>query len=168
LAGDDDTTDPLALANQLCFSVYSAAHAFTRLYRELLDSLGLTYTQYLVLLALWQEDGLSVKRLGEELDLDSGTLTPLLRRLERAGYVQRRRGSLDERCVLVHLTEQARTIRPDIDRARKMVFDATGLSLAEVKDLQRNLESVRAGLDTAAAAAGVRSRRRLTESSERA
>src|SRR5947209_18661544 len=88
---------PLLLANQLCFAVYSTAHAFNRFYKPLLDRLGLTYPQYLVMLVLWEEDGMSVKAIGERLFLDSGTLTPLLKRLEAAGLAKRTRSSEDER-----------------------------------------------------------------------
>lgn len=146
---DDEALDPLVLSNQLCFSVYSTAHAFTRLYRELLGSLDVTYTQYLVLLALWEHDGLSVKQLGERLRLDSGTLTPLLRRLEAAGYVRRSRDRDDERRLRVHLTERAAAARPEVERVRRTVFDATGFSQAELEQLRRRLEALRAALDAA-------------------
>src|SRR5919198_619861 len=88
---------PLLLGNQLCFAVYSTAHAFNRFYTPLLDRLGLTYPQYLVMLVLWEQDGVSVKEIGERLFLDSGALTPLLKRLEAAGLVERTRSTGDER-----------------------------------------------------------------------
>ena len=91
----------LRLDRQLCFAVYSTAHAFNRFYRPLLDKLGITYPQYLALMALWEEDGLSVSEIGKRLWLDSGTLTPLLKRLEALGLVTRRRAEADERQVLV-------------------------------------------------------------------
>src|SRR4030095_8240519 len=97
---------PLRLDNQICFAVYSTAHAFNRFYKPLLDKLGLTYPQYLVMLVLWEEDGLPVKEIGERLFLDSGTLTPLLKRLEAAGLVKRTRSKEDERQVIVALTTQ--------------------------------------------------------------
>src|ERR1700758_4597195 len=102
LAGDW----PLRLDNQICFAVYSAAHAVNRVYKPLLDRLGLTYPQYLVMLALWESDGVPVKEIGERLFLDSGTLTPLLKRLEAAGLLKRNRSSADERQVLIALTPQ--------------------------------------------------------------
>ncbi len=142
-AGDD----ALALGNQLCFSVYSTAHAFTRLYSSLLKSLDVTYTQYLVLLVLWEQDGPSVRELGDRLSLDSGTLTPLLRRLEEAGYVQRERDDRDQRRLHVHLTDLGRRVRPDIQAVRRAVVEATGLSHAELEDLQARLEQLRAGLE---------------------
>src|SRR5579871_806591 len=94
----------LKLDDQLCFSIYAASHAFTRFYKPLLEPLGLTYPQYLVLLTLWENDRLPLKSIGERLGLDSGTLTPLLRRMEDSGLVSRARDRADERQVLVSLT----------------------------------------------------------------
>src|SRR5258707_15409358 len=102
---------PLLLGNQLCFAVYSAAHAFNRFYKPLLDRLGLTYPQYLVMLVLWERDGLPVKDIGERLFLDSGTLTPLLKRLEAAHLVKRTRSTEDERQVLIALTPQGQALQ---------------------------------------------------------
>jgi DNA-binding MarR family transcriptional regulator len=102
---------PLQLGNQLCFAVYSTAHAFNRVYKPLLDRLGLTYPQYLVMLVLWERDGLSVKEIGERLYLDSGTLTPLLKRMEAAHLLKRTRSAADERQVLVALTAQGAALR---------------------------------------------------------
>lgn len=146
----ETTDDSLELGNQLCFSVYSTAHAFTRLYTSLLKSLDVTYTQYLVLLVLWEEDGPTVKALGDRLSLDSGTLTPLLRRLEEAGYVRRVRAERDQRCMHVYLTDHGRAVRPDVHDVRRSVFEATGLSFEELKDLQGRLETLRSALDSAA------------------
>src|SRR6476646_1047832 len=87
------TVDPLLLGNQICFAVYSTAHAFNRVYKPLLDRLGLTYPQYLVMMVLWERDGVPVKDIGEKLFLDSGTLTPLLKRMEAAGLIKRTRGA---------------------------------------------------------------------------
>jgi hypothetical protein len=100
---------PLLLGNQLCFAVYSTAHAFNRAYKPLLDRLGLTYPQYLVMLVLWERDGLPVRDIGERLFLDSGTLTPLLKRMEAAELIKRTRGTEDERQVLIALTSQGIT-----------------------------------------------------------
>src|SRR6476620_5280999 len=105
------TFDPdqmLRLDNQLCFALYSASLAMTKLYKPLLEELGLTYPQYLAMLALWEQDGLMVSELGERLSLDSGTLTPLLKRLEAAGFVSRIRDVQDERRVHIHLTTTGR------------------------------------------------------------
>src|SRR5919206_4517386 len=99
---------PLLLGNQVCFAVYSTAHAFNRFYKPILDPFGLTYPQYLVMLVLWERDGLTVKEIGQPLHLDSGTLTPVLKRLQAMGYVQRSRDLPDERQVRVTLTERGR------------------------------------------------------------
>src|SRR5215472_11062298 len=102
---------PLRLDNQICFAVYSAAHAFNRVYKPLLDRLGLTYPQYLFMLALWEREGVPVKDIGERLFLDSGTLTPLLKRLEAAHLIRRTRSREDERQVLVALTSQGQALK---------------------------------------------------------
>jgi len=109
--------DPLQLDDQLCFALYSASRAVIRTYAPLLQPLGLTYPQYLVMLVLWERDGAQVGQLGERLGLDSGTLTPLLRRLAHQGLVERRRGEDDERVVRIHLTAAGRALRT---RARKV------------------------------------------------
>src|SRR5580692_12047289 len=105
------TDVPLLLGNQICFAVYSTAHAFNRVYKPLLHKLGLTYPQYLVMLALWERDGVPVKDIGERLFLDSGTLTPLLKRLEAAHLIKRTRSREDERQVLVALTSQGQALK---------------------------------------------------------
>ena len=105
------TTPVRGLDEQICFAVYSAAHAFNRAYRPFLAGLGLTYPQYLVMLVLWEQDGQSVKAIGDRLMLDSGTLTPLLKRLEGNGLILRRRGREDERQVLVELSEAGHALR---------------------------------------------------------
>src|SRR5258708_34597883 len=102
---------PLRLDNQICFAIYSAAHAFNRVYKPLLDRLGLTYPQYLVMLGLWERDGLPVKAVGERLFLDSGTLTPLLKRLEAAPLIKRTRSTEDERQVLNGRTPQGQALQ---------------------------------------------------------
>lgn len=101
----------LALDRQLCFALYAASRAMTRAYGPLLERLGLTYPQYLVMLVLWEQDGASMKVLGERLELDSGTLTPLAKRLEAEGWVERRRSAEDERVVELHLTAAGRALR---------------------------------------------------------
>jgi DNA-binding MarR family transcriptional regulator len=109
--------DPLQLDEQLCFALYNASRALTRAYAPLLEPLGLTYPQYLVLLVLWEHDGVPVKAIGERLSLDSGTLTPLLKRLAQQALVERRRGEDDERIVRIHLTPEGRALR---GKARKI------------------------------------------------
>ncbi|MGJ5139184.1 MarR family winged helix-turn-helix transcriptional regulator [Bradyrhizobium oligotrophicum] len=142
---------PLQLGNQLCFAVYSTAHAFNRVYKPLLDRLGLTYPQYLVMLVLWEQDGLTVKDVGARLFLDSGTLTPLLKRMEATHLIKRTRSAEDERQVLVTLTSQGASLR---DKARAIVppaiLDATGCSIAELTDLHGKLVKLRERLDAAA------------------
>ena len=103
--------DPLLLGNQICFAVYSTAHAFNRVYKPLLDKLGLTYPQYLVMMVLWERDGVPVKDIGEKLFLDSGTLTPLLKRMEAAELIRRTRSTEDERQVLIALTPKGLALR---------------------------------------------------------
>ena len=103
--------DPLALENQLCFPLYAAARKVTGLYAPYLKELGLTYTQYIVLLVLWERDGLSLGEIGERLSLDSGTLTPLCKKLETAGLIARRRSEQDERSVRITLTDAGRTLK---------------------------------------------------------
>jgi DNA-binding MarR family transcriptional regulator len=142
---------PLLLSNQICFAVYSTAHAFNRVYKPLLDRLGLTYPQYLVMLVLWERDGLSVKEIGERLFLDSGTLTPLLKRLEAAYLVKRTRSKADERQVLVALTARGAGLR---DKAKAVIppaiLAASGCSVGELSELQKSLVTLREQLDAAA------------------
>ena len=142
---------PLRLDNQICFAVYSTAHAFNRVYKPLLDKLGLTYPQYLVMLVLWERDGLSVKEIGERLFLDSGTLTPLLKRLEAAHLVKRTRSKADERQVLVALTARGAGLR---DKAKTAIppaiLAASGCSVGELSELQKSLVTLREQLDAAA------------------
>ncbi|WCE32300.1 MarR family winged helix-turn-helix transcriptional regulator [Vibrio sp. SCSIO 43137] len=109
--------EQLLLENQVCFPLYSAANAVIRAYRPLLDELDLTYSQYLVMMVLWQQDGASVKEVGLRLHLDSGTLTPLLKRLEAKGFVTRGRSETDERVRVLNLTEQGRALK---DRAKSV------------------------------------------------
>lgn len=108
---DNHSDELLLLENQLCFPLYSAANAVVRAYRPLLDQLDLTYVQYLVMMVLWESNGISVKTLGDKLYLDSGTLTPLLKRLESKGLVERRRSQSDERVRELYLTEKGKELR---------------------------------------------------------
>ncbi len=106
-----DYREAMKLANQLCFPLYAAARNVTGLYTPWLKPLGLTYTQYIVMLVLWEKDGLSVSEIGERLMLDNGTLSPLLKKLEQAGYVSRRRSREDERMVAINLTEAGKALQ---------------------------------------------------------
>src|SRR5580700_4972411 len=122
----------LRLDNQICFAVYSAAHAFNRVYKPLLDRLGLTYPQYLVMLVLWERDGVPVKEIGERLFLDSGTLTPLLKRLEQAGQIKRTRSTEDERQVLIGLTAQGHALKDKARTVPMSILAASECSIAEL------------------------------------
>jgi MarR family transcriptional regulator, organic hydroperoxide resistance regulator len=133
----------LALDNQLCFALYGASLAMTKRYRPLLEPLGLTYPQYLVMLALWEQDGASVSALGERLGLDSGTLTPLLKRLEAQLLLQRQRATDDERRVQVRLTAAGRALRRRAQAVPAQMADAAGCSLDELAALTARLHSLR-------------------------
>ena len=133
----------LKLDHQLCFALYSSSLAMTKLYKPLLDPLGLTYPQYLVMLVLWERDGITVSQLGERIALDSGTLTPLLKRLESAGLVQRERDSTDERRVLLHLTGAGRALRQRAAQVPQQVVCAANCSLTELAALTSRLKVLR-------------------------
>ncbi|GAB3722716.1 MarR family winged helix-turn-helix transcriptional regulator [Nocardiopsis oceani] len=137
-----DRGNPLALDRQLCFSLYTASRALTGLYRELLTDLDLTYPQYLVMLVLWERSTLPVKELGRALNLDTGTLSPLLRRMESAGLLTRRRGPEDERIVHVSITEQGAKLRDRAGEIPEQVLCATDLPPERVKDLRALLDHV--------------------------
>lgn len=136
----------LTPADMLCFSLYSAQHAMQAAYKPLLDPLGLTYPQYLVLLALWAEDGQNVGRLGAQLALETNTLTPLLKRLEAAGLIARQRDPGDERQVRVTLTPQGRAMEASAAAVPRGFLDATGLTLDEALTLRESLKTLRARL----------------------
>lgn len=135
----------------LCFALYSASHAFTRLYKPYLDDLGLTYPQYLVMVALWTKDDQAVGAIGETLSLESSTLTPLLKRLEAMGHVSRTRDPADERVVRVRLTEQGRALKGDAVKIPGCILAATGLDLEAAIQLQRDVVKLRSTLERAAA-----------------
>jgi DNA-binding MarR family transcriptional regulator len=137
---------PRTLDGQLCFALYSANLAMGKLYRHLLAALELTYPQYLVMLVLWEGDGITVSELGDRLFLDSATLTPLLKRLQAAGLVQRTRGTRDERQVIVTLTDEGRALREKAGKVPEDVFCATGCEVDELSGLKHQLERLRAGL----------------------
>jgi DNA-binding MarR family transcriptional regulator len=146
---DDDGA--LRLHNQLCFAVYSTAHAFNRVYKSLLDALGLTYPQYLVMLTLWERDAVTVKEIGERLQLDSGTLTPLLKRLEAAGFVRRARDAADERQVRIGLTAQGRALRAKATAVPRGILAASGRGVDELLALKTELVRLRDSLNGAVA-----------------
>ena len=139
----------LRLDNQICFAIYSIAHAFNRIYKPLLDRLGLTYPQYLVMIVLWERDGVPVKEIGGRLFLDSGTLTPLLKRLEQAGLIKRTRSTEDERQVLIGLTSQGHALK---DKARSVppsIPAASQCSVAELSAVKNEIVALRDRLNAA-------------------
>ncbi|OAR23059.1 MarR family transcriptional regulator [Streptomyces sp. ERV7] len=141
--------DLLRLDHQVCFSLHAASRAFGGVYRDALKDLGLTYPQYLVMLVLWEHGPQPVKVIGERLRLDSGTLSPLLKRLEAAGLVTRERSAEDERSVTVRLTEEGSGLRERALPVPLKILSATGLSVAEVLSLQRLLGRITTSLDQA-------------------
>ena len=158
---------PLDLDALLCFAVHSTGFAFNRIYRQALQSLGLTYPQYLVMVALWGEDGVTVGHLGELLRLDTSTLTPLLKRLEALGLLSRVRSKADERRVVVGLTNTGRAMRHKAAEVRRCVVKGAGLSADELARLTRELRVLRTNLERAAAPrAGLRRSARLAPSQE--
>lgn len=138
------------LEEQLCFAVYQAGHAFNRVYRPVLAELGLTYPQYLVMLVLWQGDGLGVKALGERLMLDSGTLTPLLKRLEAAGLIRRERSREDERQVLLRLTAAGDAMREKGRCVPEAIGRALGGTVEQAAQMLAGLAAIREALLAAA------------------
>ncbi|TFV47422.1 MarR family winged helix-turn-helix transcriptional regulator [Bradyrhizobium niftali] len=135
--------DPQRLDNQICFAVYSAAHAFNRVYKPLLDRLGLTYPQYLVMLVLWERDDVPVKDIGEKLFLDSGTLTPLLKRLEAAHLVKRTRSREDERQVLIALTPQGHALKDKARAVPQSILAASDCSVSELVAMKDEIVALR-------------------------
>ena len=136
------TEDPLALEEQVCFALSVAARGVVAVYRPLLEPMGLTHPQYLVMLALWQHAPLSVRALSGLLQLDPGTLSPLLKRLEAIGYVQRRRDPADERSLAVTLTPEGRALRAEAEKIPPAIVERLGMPLTELKDLHTALTRV--------------------------
>jgi DNA-binding MarR family transcriptional regulator len=135
-------TDPHRLDDQLCFALYAASRAMTSAYQPLLDELGVTYPQYLVMLVLWEQDGARVSQIGERLHLDSATLTPLLKRLEARGAIERRRSSVDERVVEVFLTAEGKRLKKRAAAVPHAMFAKSGLTAAELARLRTMLQQV--------------------------
>ena len=147
---ENDYQEAMKLTNQLCFPLYAAARHVTGLYTPVLKPLGLTYTQYIVFLVLWEKDGLTVGEIGEKLLLDNGTLSPLLKKMEKAGYVKRQRSREDERVVVITLTETGRALREKVKDVPAKVANCLDLPpekaqilyglLYELLDNQKNKE----------------------------
>jgi MarR family transcriptional regulator, organic hydroperoxide resistance regulator len=142
------TAAPLDLQEFLCFSIYSASHAFNRVYQPLLRDLGLTYPQFIAMILLWEQDGQTVGELGQKLFLQSNTLTPMLKRLETLGYIKRTRNSADERQVRINLTEAGRNLRLRASDIVRSVRKATGLEDKQLKDLKEGIDTLRASLES--------------------
>ena len=138
----DHISNGLALENQLCFALYAATRAVTQLYREKLSPLGLTYPQYLVLLVLWDEAGVTLSHIGRRLKLDSGTLTPLIKRMERGGLVARRRNPNDEREVLIWPSDHAVSLRQQVYDARLHVLCRLGIDEAELAEKRADIMEI--------------------------
>ncbi|WP_158890369.1 MULTISPECIES: MarR family winged helix-turn-helix transcriptional regulator [unclassified Pseudomonas] len=139
--------DPLLLDQQLCFALYSTSLAMTKVYKPLLEEVGLTYPQYLMMLVLWENDRLPLKELARRLHQDSGALTPVLKRLEAEGYVTRQRNAEDERNLSIELTESGRTLRERAKKINGTIGGYCALGDAEMTQLRENLMTLRAKLE---------------------
>lgn len=137
-----ETSDPLALERQVCFALSIASRSVLGLYRPLLEPMGLTHPQYLVMLALWGESPLSVKGLGELLRLDAATLSPLLKRLEASGYLTRTRNQADERQLLIELTPAGRRLRRRAERIPPAIMAELGMDIGELEQLHARLTAL--------------------------
>ncbi|WP_158867425.1 MarR family winged helix-turn-helix transcriptional regulator [Leifsonia sp. AG29] len=136
------TDDLLALENQVCFGLAVAARSVIALYRPVLEPLSLTHPQYLVMLALWEREPRSVKDLSETLQLEPATLSPLLKRLEATGYVERRRSAADERALEVRLTESGRTLRAEAEAIPSRIVARLGLPVSQLENLRESLQAI--------------------------
>ena len=135
----DTNSQNLNLEDHLCFSLYACSRAILRLYRPYLDELQLTYPQYLVLVTLWEKPQRTIKELGEILNLDTGTLTPLLKRMEAAGLLERRRDTVDERVMNIHISEAGQALQEKASCVPQSLFDATGMSKKELDEINETI-----------------------------
>lgn len=145
---EPSTSVPLELGEFLCFAIYSASHAFNRVYQQLLREHGLTYPQFIAMVLLWEQDGQTVGELGQKLFLQSNTLTPMLKRLETIGYISRSRDSADERQVLINLTEAGRKLHLLASDIVRSVRNATGLQDKQVNQLTETVNALRQALES--------------------
>lgn len=134
--------DPLLLENQICFKIYTAEREITKLYRSLLEEIGVTYPQYLALLVLWEEKTISVKELGRKLFLDSGTLTPMLKRMEANGLVERKRSSEDERSVIISLTDKGLKMKEKAECVPTRLLERLDMDGDELLKLDQTLTTI--------------------------
>ena len=144
-------SDDLKLENFICFAMYTANHAMNRVYKPLLDELGLTYPQYLVMVALWEEDDQTVGGIGDKLFLESSTLTPLLKRLEAAGLIRRERSKEDERVVVIRLSDEGKALKTKAATVPNCIVDATGSEFDQLKRLRAEIIALRDALNKSAA-----------------
>lgn len=135
--------NPLLLGNQLCFALYSTSLAMTQFYKEPLSAIGLTYPQYTIMLILWEQDGVSLKHIGDALGQKSGALTPVIKRMESDGLVQRLRGVEDDRSLSIALTEKGRQLREKGLEVNRCVAEACDLDMASVVALREQLVALR-------------------------
>ncbi|GAB0103686.1 MarR family transcriptional regulator [Nocardia sp. JMUB6875] len=157
-AGADEEIDYalLSLNAQLCFALYSTSRSMTAAYRPFLDDMNLTYPQYLVLLALWERPGITMKDLGEQVHLDYGTLSPLVQRLQSRGLVESVRSATDGRAVVLHATESSRALQHGAQQMIQTVLDLVGVPVEDIEVLRDQVKALGARLDAAAAAARAR------------
>ncbi|EIE02282.1 MarR family winged helix-turn-helix transcriptional regulator [Leptospira licerasiae] len=139
--------ESLKLEKQICFPLYASSRAVTALYRPLLEEFGITYPQYLVLLVLWETDRIPLKEIGEKLFLDSGTLTPLLKKMESAGLLTRDRSDLDERSLVVSLTTKGKKLQKKAVCIPERLLEESGLTTEKVQGLKRDLDDLLIILD---------------------
>ncbi|HEY1058224.1 MAG TPA: MarR family transcriptional regulator [Limnobacter sp.] len=140
--------DPLSLDNQLCFSLYSTSLAITQFYKPLLEPIGLTYPQYLVMLILWKEDGLSLINIARQLGQQPGALTPVLKRMAEQGLLTRERSNEDERQLKIHLTDNGRDLRAQALMVNRCLFEKCGISTAQLLKLKAELDELRAKIQS--------------------
>lgn len=141
-----DNNEILKLENQLCFSIYAASRAITKVYRPLLDKLGITYPQYLVMLILWEDETVTLKDLCKKLYLDSGTLTPLLKRLESMELIKRVRSTLDERILCVSLTEKGMDMKLEAIKVPGCVLESINTDIAFLANLKGEVDKLLRGI----------------------
>lgn len=141
-----DAPPTLPLDQQLCFSIYSASIAVNRLYKPMLDDLGVTYTQYLVLSTLWERDGLTIGAIADRLALEPSTITPAVKRLEAGGFVSRKRNASDERQVEVHLTGKGRDLHAETGCLTDALLRRSGFTIPEMIDLNLKVQRLRDGI----------------------
>ena len=132
--------DPLKLEYQLCFSLYTSSRTIIRKYKPFLDPLNLTYTQYICLLVLWEKDGVSVKELGDRLMLDSGTVTPLIKKLEHQGYLKRVRSQLDERMISIVLSEEGHALKEKVKEIPQKIVKSLNMNIEDAIELKKRLD----------------------------